>query len=368
VAARREGTGRAFGPAPLFIALSLFLYILDCAAREPAALAAAGASGGDAASEKAEKMVRRGLELRRGGKDEEALEVFRAAYALRPTANAQAQIALAEQALGLWVDAERDLGAALEQERDPWIKKNGAVLRGAMNVIRQHLGSVQLSGTPAGARVKLDERDVGTLPFDKPVRVTAGEVVVSISAPGYTEISRKVTVSAGGLTREVFVLHPEATAAPTAGTAPEPTRALHPEAAGRRREDEQPAGPTRPEPPGVAEGGAGKLQYWGVAIAAAGVVAAGVGTVFTVQAISKNNESKPGCPMDMCDAVSRPIREQALTAGNRATVAFVVAGALVGTGAVVFVLGRRSGARSTTIGVTPAAGPQQIGLLSTLSF
>src|SRR5689334_14201627 len=63
--------------------------------------------------ESADRLLKRGVELRKAGKDDEALEAFRAAYTSRPSPRAQAQIGLAEQALGRWGDAERDLSEAL---------------------------------------------------------------------------------------------------------------------------------------------------------------------------------------------------------------------------------------------------------------
>ena len=146
--------------------------------------------------------------------DDKALEAFRTSFQLQPTPRAQAQIALAEQALGLWVDAERDLKEALRSPTDPWVSKNSKALAGAMATVQQHLGSLQLLGTPAGAVVKIDERVVGKLPFEQPIRVTAGDVLIAVSSDGYFEIDRKITVSAGKLARESIALHPQPRWAP----------------------------------------------------------------------------------------------------------------------------------------------------------
>src|SRR6185295_4814823 len=78
-----------------------------------------------------EVMLRRGVDLRRQGRDEEALEMFRAAFRLRATPRARAQMGLAGQALGHWVEAEADISAAIGAHDDPWIARNMATLLAA---------------------------------------------------------------------------------------------------------------------------------------------------------------------------------------------------------------------------------------------
>src|SRR3982751_2270792 len=74
-----------------------------------------------ARADDAEPLIRRGIELRRAGRDAEALEQFRQANQLAPSPRAAAQIGLAEQALGRWLDADGHLRAALAAPSDPWI-------------------------------------------------------------------------------------------------------------------------------------------------------------------------------------------------------------------------------------------------------
>ena len=100
---------------------------------------------GVAHADDAEALIARGLELREKGHDEEALGLFRQAQLKSPSPRARAQVALAEQALGLWVLAESDLGAVLTTD-DPWIAKNKGALEGALVVIRKHIGSLEVRG------------------------------------------------------------------------------------------------------------------------------------------------------------------------------------------------------------------------------
>ena len=63
----------------------------------------------------AEALASQGIELRRVHKNVEALEVFRRALSLSSTPRIRAHVGLAEQSVGEWVEAERDIGACLLQ-------------------------------------------------------------------------------------------------------------------------------------------------------------------------------------------------------------------------------------------------------------
>jgi serine/threonine-protein kinase len=106
-----------------------------------------------------------------------------------------------------------------------------------------------------------------------------------------------------------------------------------------------------PEPPSVvvprsgpAPAPAEPAQGWGTqktigaAVAGAGVVALGVSAVFAVTARSRYNDSLAFCPQDknVCFDEGVQKRDDARTAGNVATVAFVLGVAAVGTGAGLF--------------------------------
>jgi hypothetical protein len=167
----------------------------------------------DAGSEAA--LMRRGLDLRQKGQDEAALQEFRRAYELSKTGHALAQIALAEQALGRWLEAESHLIEALTR-RESWIGKNKKHLDQALNDIQGHLGSLELPGEAKAGTVKVDGVQMATLPLTAPLRVPAGSVALEVQAPGYLPIIRNVVVPARGLARE----HLAFVAVPVAKTLP----------------------------------------------------------------------------------------------------------------------------------------------------
>ncbi len=77
-----------------------------------AALLSVGILPSTALSEDLDAILRKGNELRRVGRDREALAEFQRAARIANTARVNAQIALAEQALGLWVEAETHMAKA----------------------------------------------------------------------------------------------------------------------------------------------------------------------------------------------------------------------------------------------------------------
>src|SRR5215471_13322906 len=160
--------------------------LATCAALLPAAVAGGRAlptGVRDEPATSAATLVQRGLQLRERGDDEAALEAFRKAHELLPDARSLAQMGLAEQALGRWIDARGHLREALIQERDPWITRRRDVLERAVRAIDDHLGELDVLGGVPGAEVKVNGHAVGALPLARPLVVPAGTVTLEVSAP-----------------------------------------------------------------------------------------------------------------------------------------------------------------------------------------
>jgi hypothetical protein len=169
------------------LAFSAFVAFSICAAH-------AGAQ--DAAA-----LVEEGLALRREGRDAEAAERFRAAYAIDRAPRSLAQLALAEQGAGEWVAAERDLLAAMERADDPWIASHAGVLESALATIRSHLGRLSVVSNVEGAELFVDGRSAGTLPLAAPISAAVGTVVVEVRAVNHVPVQRSASIRAGELSR-----------------------------------------------------------------------------------------------------------------------------------------------------------------------
>jgi PEGA domain len=258
-------------------------------------LAASPAASG--ADETSVDLLRRGVELRRERRDAEALASFRAAVDRENTPIARAELALAEQALGRWIDAERDLALALEAH-DDWIEKNARPLSAALDEIRGHLGWLVVVTEPAAATITVDGRAIG---LGERVRVDAGDHTIEARASGYLVATQRVTIPGGDTARATLTLLPDVV--------------VHPPAT---RSD---VGPT-----------VGKWVLAGVGIA--GIAA---GTSFGVQTIREKNARDEQCASGACTAAAFRDDHDARWSATVSTVSFGVGLAAL-AGAAIWVL------------------------------
>jgi hypothetical protein len=145
-----------------------------------------------------ERLIKRAGDLRRQGKDQEALPLFEQAYQAAQTPRTAAQLGLCEMQLGYWLSAESHLTEALAGRSDSWMQRYRSTLEQALNGVQAQLGELVVSGTPAAADVSINGRSAsGRLPIG-PVRVVAGMVKVEMQAPGYVAKTETVSVTARG--------------------------------------------------------------------------------------------------------------------------------------------------------------------------
>lgn len=255
------------------IALAVFA-ILVAVLPIRVALAAAGEAS---ASGQEDALIKHGLELREKHDDAGALGEFQRAYRLESGGQALAQVALAEQALGRWVDAETHLTEALRHGDDRWIARNDNLLRQSLFTIQGHTGSLEITGPVAGAEILINNDSVGTFPMP-PVLVPAGSVALEVRARGYLPVVRTVVIPARGLARESIVLVAAPVAPPIDVAPPKiaPAPGSETDAAG------VPTISTQHEAPAPAEAGWRGRTTAGVAIVAGGVASLGLGIAYQV--------------------------------------------------------------------------------------
>ncbi len=171
-----------------------------------------------------------------------------------------------------------------------------------------------------GLQVRRDGVDVARAEWGVPIPVDAGSHNLEASAPGFKPWSSSVDVAQDGA--QVSVAVPALEAAPV--TAPTPTPGSAP----------APTPAPAPAPPPAAEGSPGAGQrIAAVVVGGVGVVGLGLSGVFAVLAKNKYNDSLQNCPTspNVCTQDGVNARNDALTDGNIASVAFGVgAAALVG--------------------------------------
>lgn len=180
------------------------------------------ASAAEQSSPAAEALAKEGVELRRVGKDAEALPKFEQAFAKSSNPKHRAQLGLCQQAVGRWVEAEESLSGALQSSTHPWIKQNRDILKQSLETAKEHIGSLEITGSPVGAKVLLDGQILGRLPLAQPLRLNQGSVALEIAADGHQTQRRDLTVEGGQYRKLRFDLAAETLPSPSALTAAEP--------------------------------------------------------------------------------------------------------------------------------------------------
>ena len=297
-------------------------------------------------AEDADELVKRGIELRRKAKDAEALAEFKKAWAISKTPRIEAQMAFAEQALGLWVAAEEHILDALTHgQSDPWTKKNSATLNSALTIIQTHLGTLSVWGTPAGAAVFVNEKSVGTLPLEHPVRLSDDSAILRVRADGFREWTRTVRVDPGQTVREHVELIPikaaNGTGIARGDTSPAEsadTPASEAKAAATIPEASPPSATApRADVPSSSSRG---LRPYAWAAGAGAVLGLGLGVVETLVAYNKRNQfnNMMECGTSSLTSTCRTIQGDHDQAVTLATVGYASAGGLAVLSAVLFIL------------------------------
>jgi hypothetical protein len=259
----------------------------------------------------ADEHVQRGLELRRSFRDQEALAEFTLAYERGRSARALSQMALAEDALGRFVDAESHLREALRAADDPWVARNATHLKEALAELQTHLGTLDVSCDIAGAELWLDGQRIGPLPAS--IRHAAGPAVVDVRAPGYAPSHQTPAVDASERTRLVVAL----------------ALVVRPESlSSRDPRDERPALAPSGRPPARSPQ---RSAAW-IALGGAGLLlgAAGAASIVRQDALAKYNDDGQcfygGVPREVRCAEAK----STFDASNALMIAGLVAGGVTG--------------------------------------
>jgi hypothetical protein len=292
-----------------------------------AALVALVAESARAGEPTADQLIARGLELRRQSKPEQALELFMRANALAPSPRTFGQIGLVQTTLEHWLDAEAHLITSLAAPDDAWVRKNRVFLDQALGVCKRRIGELVVSG-PGETRVAVDGRPVGTLPALQPIRLAAGNVLVTATGAGFKDFSKTVAIEGGAKSSLAIVLDPVEKRPAIALSAPVPLP------------------PQEPLPPTVTDGpdrrGWRTIAGTGLIAAGAGLLAWGIAWV-AVDGSDTCPTSGPTCTRVYDTRTTGWI----LTAGGAAAAA-------VGTGVLVW--GRRGGeSPGVVLGATPTS-------------
>lgn len=185
-----------------------------------------------------------------------------------------------------------------------------------------------------GLEIRRDGARVGRAAWGTAIPVDPGAHALAASAPGHADWNTTITV--GEAQQESVAIPPlEAVAPPPA---PQPAASPAPPVM-----VEPPRGATAPPRQDHPPPRAG-LSVPGVLVTAAGVLGVGIGSYFGVRAISKRHQSDDECAHGCTDEGVR-LNDQAKTAADISTVAFVAGG--IGLAVGGYLLVTDSGATAT---------------------
>lgn len=188
-------------------------------------------------SPETEALLRRGIQLRREGNDEAALNVFLEAEAHSPSSvRVLLHVATAAQAASKWLIADEYLKKAARHENDPYYQRYRAEIEEVRAATAQRVGLFRAVGEPKGAQVSLNGQPVGTLPMETPKAIEAGTYVLEVTMPGYYRLRRPISVPGAVLTRETVELNARSAAG---GDGPDEAGAGAPSGAGVMPEAER---------------------------------------------------------------------------------------------------------------------------------
>ena len=201
------------------------------------------------------------------------------------------------------------------------------------------------------ARVLLDGAQLVAAQLGAQIPVDVGEHGIAVTAEGKRpwKTRVKVEVDAETVAVEVPQLEDEAPAKAPEPPAPPPME-----------------GPTPPAPPvelpsGAAAAGAsglGTQRVLALGVLGAGFIAGGVGAYFGGRAIELAQESRTGCSSIGCtDAHALLADRDSHTYGDAADVSFIVCGALLATGGVLWFTAPTEKSQRTVV-VVPGASPR----------
>ena len=284
----------------------------------------------DVRRDRARELFTRGAELALEERYQEALAAFEQSARLFPHASTSYNIAFSERALGRVTRARKQLHAALARDAASATRELTPEQRAASEQLRveldQRVARVRITLEPASLRLAVDGR-----PLEAGER---GELLAGTREPGEPETpptgSFEALLDPGG---HVFLL------ADQRGHRQFVERRF---ASGRN----PPVALTLDPDRALIDRGAPQRPYWdgrrigAVALGSVGIAGVAVGVGFAVSAGSLWSDAQEACPaQSRCpDDLGQDQSSEALQHGNIATAAFVISGAALAGGALLWLM------------------------------
>ena len=248
-------------------------------------------------------------------------------------------------------EAEALAQQAGQTSREQVAKERADALEGRLPRLQIDVGA---NAELDGLQVRRGDVAVARELWGSAVPVDPGGYDVTLSAPGHEGWVSKVTLAEGQ----------SKTVSATTPLTAKPSTDPPPPAGGGAAEP----GSSQPSSDTAESSGGGAYQGVAIGLTALGAVGLGVGIYFVVDATSKNGDVETNCPAGPCsNPADVALSEDAVFAGNMATVGITVGGAALGAGVLMFLLAPDDGAADGDIAnrvqVVPLLSEQHAGLM-----
>src|ERR1700722_87009 len=148
-----------------------------------------------------------------------ALVEFKRAYTLSPTWQVLFNIGQSYFQVRRYAEALVTLTQFLEEGQDRIPEPRRSTVEAERADLANRVGHARISSNVAGARVTIDDTDVGVTPLTAPTLVSVGVRTIRAVTPGNAPVEQEVSVPAGE-TVAVHLAFPEAAPAPPAPLSP----------------------------------------------------------------------------------------------------------------------------------------------------
>jgi hypothetical protein len=305
----------------------------------------------------AKQHFSQGVRLVDQGQFEVGLGEFLEAYRLSPNYSVLYNIGQAYADLGRAAEATETLNRYLAEGGAQIPEARRAQVRTQLATLEGQTALLSIEVDVESTRLRLDDRELGTSPLRGPIRVDAGHHRLYASRGDQPPHEQELDIQPGAPLKVSLVLG--ASSVPTPTPTPTPTNTTP----AYRPSPIVSGPPIEPTPqPVTSENGTGDLQRLaGVALAAVGLVGAGVGTYFTYRAHKKDEQSDENCgsnigePPGTCNDTGLRLNSEAIEASTAAIVSFAVGGGLLVSGVTLY-LTAPSGAQGPAKGAIAVAG------------
>jgi tetratricopeptide (TPR) repeat protein len=147
--------------------------------------------------EQARIHFQKGLENYTDGDYRTALIEFERAYALHPTYRLLYNLGQVAYELRDYTATERYFSQYLAEGKDEIPSDRRTEVEQDLARVRARIASVSLTTNQPGARLFVDDREVGRSPLKESCRLSAGQHRIQAQQPGYSPVSRVIEVAGG---------------------------------------------------------------------------------------------------------------------------------------------------------------------------